>query len=180
MAYATKMADKEDRAQAVANWYDRWHELVVRVLSSRLRNKDDVQELSQEVYLRLLRVKKPDLIKQPQPYLYRVAVNVAEEWRLRAQQALDHGPEGLEDLAAYDDPAHETETTERDQAVQEALSALPLACRTAVVLHVRDGLTYDEIAASLGVSHRVVKRNVARGYSVLRERLSLVLRLPRK
>jgi DNA-directed RNA polymerase specialized sigma24 family protein len=39
------------------------------------------------------------------------------------------------------------------------------------VLQAQEDLTYDEIAARLGVTRRVVKRAIARGYALAREAL---------
>lgn len=46
----------------------------------------DAEDLAQEVYLRLLRVEDLDAIEQPQAYLYRMARNIAAEWRARASE----------------------------------------------------------------------------------------------
>jgi DNA-directed RNA polymerase specialized sigma24 family protein len=43
--------------------------------------------------------------------------------------------------------------------------------RAALVLHSQEELTYEEIAARLGVTRRVVKRAIARGYALAREYL---------
>lgn len=162
--------DSEDRATA-AQWFERWHALIRHALSNRLRRKEDVDDMSQEVYLRLLRVRRLDLIRSPRSYLYRVAVNVAEEWRLRAPQAKEHSSELLDDLLTGDDPAESALQAEQDRAVYRSLSALPLASRTALVLQIRDGMNYEQIAGHMGVTRRAVKRYVANGYAALREEL---------
>ena len=41
--------------------------------------------------------------------------------------------------------------------------------RTALILHVRDGLTYDEVAVEMRVTRRAVKRYMANGYAALRQ-----------
>ena len=168
----TENVDKTDQATA-AQWFERWHALIRHALSGRLQRKEDVDDMSQEVYLRLLRVRDLDLVRSPRSYLYRIAVNVAEEWRLRAPQAMEHSSEPLGALQAAEEPARETELAERDAAVHEALSKLPLANRTALVLQLRDGLTYDQIAEHMGVTRRAVKRYVANGYTELRHELNV-------
>ena len=166
----TANVDKNDQATA-AQWFERWHALIRHALSGRLQRKEDVDDLSQEVYLRLLRVRDLDLVRSPRSYLYRIAVNVAEEWRLRAPQTMAHSSEPLETLEAEEQPADSAELEQRDAAVREALSKLPLASRTALILQLRDGLTYEQIAEHMSVTRRAVKRFVANGYAELRQEL---------
>jgi len=44
-----------------------------RYLAARLRNASDVGDLAQEIFLRLLRVERHDLIRQPESYLFTIA-----------------------------------------------------------------------------------------------------------
>ena len=162
--------DDKDRKTA-AQWFERWYKLIRHALSGRLQRSEDVDDMAQEVYLRLLRARRLDLVRSPRSYLYRVAVNVAEEWRLRAPQSMDHSSEPLEELHADDDPAEMIRHAEQDRAVQQSMSALPLAQRTALTLQLRDGKSYEQIAAHMGVSRRAVKRYIAVGYAELREAL---------
>ena len=165
-------ADKTDQKTA-AQWFERWHTLIRHALSGRLQRKEDVDDMAQEVYLRLLRVPDLDLVRSPRSYLYRIAVNVAEEWRLRAPQAMPHSSDTLDELQVEEQPAKTTELEQRDAAVRNALSRLPLASRTALILQLHDGLTYDQIAAHMGVTRRAVKRYVANGYAELRQELQM-------
>jgi RNA polymerase sigma factor (sigma-70 family) len=152
-------------------WYLGSLSRVRQALSSRLDRREDIDDLAQEVYLRLLRVPQLDLVQNPQAYLYRVALNVAQEWRQRAAQSLDHGV-ALDGLIAEDDPLDEVMRAELDANTYDILKALPLTLRTALILHVIDGLTYEQVAEHMGVSRRAVKRYVAIGYASLRDRLS--------
>lgn len=45
----------------------------------RIRAKADAQDLAQEVYVRMLRVRDQDAIRNPVLYLYTVANNLAKE-----------------------------------------------------------------------------------------------------
>lgn len=168
----TANVDKSDQATA-AQWFERWHALIRHALSGRLQRKEDVDDMAQEVYLRLLRVRDLDLVRSPRSYLYRIAVNVAEEWRLRAPQAMPHSSDTLDELESNEQPAKSAELEQRDAAVQAALAKLPLAARTALLLQLRDGLTYEQIAEHMGVTRRAVKRYVANGYAELRQELQV-------
>ena len=53
-------------------------------LRRRLANEEDAQDLAQEAYLRLLRVSRTELVRDPQAYLYRVARNLVYEQGAKA------------------------------------------------------------------------------------------------
>lgn len=156
----------------VNEWYLQSLVRVRQALATRLSRPEDIDDLAQEVYLRLMRVPRPDLVENPQAYLYRISLNVAQEWGQRASQAWDHSGQ-IDALPADDDPESEAVATEQDNVVFEIIQSLPLAQQTAFMLHVLDGLTYEQVADHMGVTRRAVKRYVANGYATLRERVSV-------
>jgi RNA polymerase sigma factor (sigma-70 family) len=162
----------EEKVDLIEDWHGRWHGVLLRVLTERITNYADVQDLAQEVYLRLLRFDKLDLVRNPRTYLYRVAVNVAEEWRLKARQAKPHTDVELIEQVAGDDSERSLKELQTSEVVRKALSELPLTCRTVLVLHCKDDMTYEQIAVHMGISRRMVKRHVANGYATLRESLA--------
>ena len=92
------------RSQRIAEWARSWNAGLTRYLRRRLPGRIDPQDLAQEVYVRLLRVEQLEHIKEPQAYLYRVASNVAAEWRMRAVHAKPHSDVELESLVATATP----------------------------------------------------------------------------
>ena len=155
-----------------AEWFEASTGLIRQALASRLSRAADIDDLAQEVYLRLLRVPRPDLVRNPRAYLYRMAINVAEEWRQRAAQSLDHSSEALDGLKAPENLDRDAMRSSRERLVQSALGGLPLSVRSAVILRMRDGLTYEQTAHHMGVSRRAVKRYIAKGYAALRQDLA--------
>jgi RNA polymerase sigma-70 factor (ECF subfamily) len=59
-----------------------------------------------------------------------------------------------------------------DPEIQRALDALPTDFRAAVVLCDLEGLTYDEIAVTLGVKVGTVRSRIHRGRVLLRQSLA--------
>ena len=161
MAIPPEEPDKHTR------WLDARPQITA-ALRSRLGASPDLPDLAQEVFLRLLRVGQPELIRDPQSYVYRVALNVAEEWRLRAAQSRDHGSEALDELESADDPEETAVRRQRQGTIRRAVGELPAATRSALLLHVHRDMTYQQVAEHLGVSRRAVKRYVANGYAALR------------
>src|SRR5690606_20290440 len=72
------MPTAEERA-ATAQLFADHRDRLQQYLRARLANEEDAAELAQEAYLRLLRVKRVDLIRHPQAYLFRIAHNLLHE-----------------------------------------------------------------------------------------------------
>ena len=69
----------ESEVQAtVAKLFTDHRDRLQQYLRARLTSADDAAELAQEAYLRMLRVKRADLIRHPQAYLFRIANNLWE------------------------------------------------------------------------------------------------------
>src|SRR5579859_686578 len=56
-------------AKQVAVWADEWHGDLIKFLARRTSSRADTHDLAQEVYLRLLRVDRTDLVRRPRSYL---------------------------------------------------------------------------------------------------------------
>lgn len=160
-----------DWPQQIASWADEWHEDLVRFLARRTATPADAQDLAQEVYLRLLRVDRRDLVRRPRSYMLRIAANLLHEWRLKASQKHPHRSEDLASLISTDDPERDAATLARETRLTAELSRLPAAVRAALVLQIRDGLSYDEIAVRMNATPRMVKRYLLNGFSTLRARI---------
>lgn len=136
-----------------------------RFLSFRLRNADDVSDLAQEVYLRLLRVDRHECIQNPEAYLFTIASHVLHQHLLR--QAA--GPEFIDITEAIpellspagEDPCARTEYSERLEQFQKILARLPPRVAVALVMH-RIGYTVQEVAIELGVARETAKKYLTR------------------
>lgn len=159
------------RGARVADWMRRWNSGLTRFLERRVGTRVDAQDLAQEVYLRLLRAERLDLVIEPQAYLYRVASNVAAEWRIRARQSHPHSTAELESLVEATTPDALIEDAIDRQRFEVALGTLGPMPRAVVFLKLRDGMTHEEIARHLGVTTRMVRRFLSVGYIQLRRAL---------
>lgn len=160
-----------DRGSDVARWYDEYHVRLLNFLRTGLRADADAEDVSQEVYLRLLRIPEDRVVEHPRAYLFRVAANVIHDWRAGQRVLETRPPEELDRLAAPDDSAAEYERARRLERIERALNALPAHYRATLVLKTTHGMTYEEIAAHLGVSERMVKRYIVKAYARLRDGL---------
>lgn len=145
-------------------------ERMERFLRSKLASPADAEDLAQEAYLRLLRVKEPQLIQDPVAYLFRIARNLLGEMYgilLPVADSLDD-VELADQGMSTEELAQSRQQIERLDAVLEHLNP---KCRAALILQRRDGLTVDEIAAELGLSRGMVKKYLAQGLARCRARL---------
>lgn len=159
-----------DSAVSVAEQYGKPLE---RYLMRRIHNGQDVCDLAQEVYLRLLRVGKAELTAEDSPaYLFWIASHVVYEFKLRARRE-----PVIFDSDALDARAEQLPVSERDSMQDEldlqgqlnrALKRLPPAYRAVLLLHKRDGLSFAEVAQQLGLSKHTVKKYVGRALAALR------------
>lgn len=131
----------------------------------RIRKKSDVADLTQEAYLRMLRVGNSEAIRNPQVYLYTVASNLVKEHAILDQRDARHldideasVQQRLGELPSLDSAIDISRQAVRLRA---AVDHLPLNWRTAVVLKCRYGLTYQQIADHMGVSSSMVKKYLA-------------------
>ncbi|HEU4652636.1 MAG TPA: sigma-70 family RNA polymerase sigma factor [Steroidobacteraceae bacterium] len=160
------------RKQRLADWARNWNAGLTRFLRRRVPQQIDPEDLAQEVYLRLLRVEHLDMIEEPQAYLYRVASNVAAEWRMRACYSKPHSDE-LDVLTSLSNPETQVEETVLMRRLDAALAEMTPMIRAVVYLKVRDSLSHDEIAQHLSITPRMVRRMLTKGYEHLRTRLVL-------
>jgi|SRR5215469_2750978 len=142
----------------------------------RVHHRPDAAELAQEVYLRMLRLSDTDAIRNPEAYLYTVASNLAKEHRVlerRHESTIDiEDVSGHEMLAELSGITEQIETEQRVKRLREVLRQLPPKCHAAVVLQYWHGMSYEEIAAQLGVSTNMVKKYLTQGLAHCRRRMA--------
>jgi RNA polymerase sigma factor (sigma-70 family) len=145
---------------------------LLHFLRSRLSHGDYAQDLAQEVYLRLLRVEDLRLIRNPRAFVIHLASHAAHEWRMLARNRLRHSDEALEELIADGtDPADELERSRQIHELGRVLSTLSPKCQAVLLMHRRDGMTYQEIASHMHLSVAMVKKYLARGLAACHEQM---------
>jgi RNA polymerase sigma-70 factor (ECF subfamily) len=147
-----------------------------------LGDHDEALDLSQEVFLRVFRtIGRFRGQSALRTWIYRIVINQARNrqrwWRRRhraEQVSLDEHLEHHGDLPATTDmgaPDREFGRKELASRIWNALDRLPFDQRTAIILREIDGLSYDEIAFSLGVAIGTVKSRLTRAREALRAQL---------
>jgi RNA polymerase sigma-70 factor (ECF subfamily) len=146
----------------------------------RITRPEEVEDLVQETYLRLLRADHARVngqeIQNPEAYLFTVAANLVREYSV-LQRRFTRNVELEEvapDLLAVDGTAEsDMDRDILEQRLLSVLDRLSARYRAVVVMHYRDGLTYQEIAEKLGVSTHMVKKYVVKALAACRNGVSL-------
>ena len=131
-------------------------------------SESDLDDVAQEVFLRLLRYDNVDLIEHPQAYLFRMAANVLGERTMRSRHRYPHDASWLEDLQAESDPEGEAMRECAHGQLRKALAGLPPRQQEVLRLHFGEGLARAQIAERLATSERSVKRDLINAYAKLR------------
>jgi RNA polymerase sigma-70 factor (ECF subfamily) len=158
------------RARLV-EWFHRWWRPIRNwIAESSAVPPSDAEDLTQDVFLRLLRYSDDVLVRDPQSYLFRVATNVVLEWRSHCRVRLPHDDAWLEDLlvATDEEPSSVLEQTKVSHYLRSAVNKLPVRQREILLMHVNDGLTYKQIAERKGLTYRIVLRDLSKANSTLR------------
>ncbi|HKT80237.1 MAG TPA: sigma-70 family RNA polymerase sigma factor [Vicinamibacterales bacterium] len=152
--------------------------MVIQLAVNLLGDADEARDLAQDVFLRVFRtIHRFRGQSSLRTWIYRIAVNQARNrrrfWRRRHradQVSLDAHVATHGDFPSLGLSRPDRVLAQKELATQleEALASLPFDQRTAIVLREVDGLSYDEIAFSLGVAVGTVKSRLTRARQSLR------------
>ena len=179
VAEAPRVVEQADVAWAPPSWEQVVNEHSGRVyrLSYRLTgNRHDAEDLTQEVFVRVFRSLNSYTPGTFEGWLHRITTNLfLDQVRRRQRIRFDALPDDAGDrLAGQADlgPERAWEHNNLDHDVQRALDTLPPEFRAAVVLCDIEGLSYEEIAATLGIKLGTVRSRIHRGRAQLRQSLA--------
>lgn len=178
---AVRISDDAAGESAAAGWTPpSWDEIVrehadrVYRLAYRLSgNQHDAEDLTQETFIRVFRSLASYQPGTFEGWLHRITTNLFLDMaRRRSRLRMEGLPEDTDRLAG-DGPSPEQvwSQTHLDPDLQAALDELPPEFRAAVVLCDVEGLSYEEIGATLGVKLGTVRSRIHRGRQALRASL---------
>ena len=165
----------------------RYRSPLINFLYRMVRNREQAEDLAQEVFLRVYRARS-DYVPSAKftTWLFRIATNLAlnsvrDTRHQRAEISLDapittdaeDGDEKTLD-AADKHPNIEQHLVEelRKKMIRHAIEKLPEKQRAAVLLHKYQELDYNEIATILECSESALKSLLFRAYETLRVELA--------
>lgn len=143
---------------------------LMQFLQHNWRNRSDIVDLRQEVYVRVFEAARKEIPEHPRQFVFSTARNLLID-HIRREQVIP-----IEAMAdpdrmnvALDEPGPDRATMARDELrkLQAALDQLPPRCREAFVLGKIEGLSGQEIAIRMGVTESAVSRHLALGVRLL-------------
>lgn len=159
---------------------------VYALLYRLTEDAEEARDLTQETFLRAFQhIKRFRGEADLKTWIYRIALNQARNrwrwWRRRRKDvtvsldAVERDSDEplssrLRDKVSAN-PEQETLAREREKALGVALRSLSQSYRETVILRDIEGMSYEEIAATLEISIGTVKSRLARGRDELRRRL---------
>ena len=125
----------------------------------------DVDDLVQESYLRIWRVRAEGPIRSARAFLFTVARRLAIDGTRRQIASPVEAVEDLARLPVHDESADvvgEVEQRERVLVLGEAIGQLPGRCREVFLLHKIQGLSRRETGERLGLTEKTIEVQTAR------------------
>ncbi len=151
---------KGDRA-AYRELVERYQKRVYGILYGMLHSREDAMELSQDVFIKVYqRIGEFEEKSSFYTWVYRIAVNLAidfrrREWKKTHTEYDDTvSDEGVDDGVFQRDrrnPEQLHQDRELGGAIEAALADLPEEQRAVMVLREVEGLSYEQMAETLGV-----------------------------
>ncbi|ARB44765.1 MULTISPECIES: RNA polymerase sigma factor [Alloalcanivorax] len=142
-------------------------------LYSRLGSHQLAEDALQETWLRIERMQEGTRVHHPAAYLFRIAMNVAEEQRRKHARVmtLDEVDDLYQMADELADPAREALGEQEIRIFRRALAELPRRRRAIVTAARIEDTPHAEIAERFGVSLRTVEKELRAGLQHCCERL---------
>lgn len=166
-------------AHSLTDVYFEQRDALARFLRARLGGAPDVEDLLQDLYLKVSAVSPEIEIRDARAFLYRLASNLLLDRRRSALRgAARDGAWRMTShvVGAYEDiddaPSAEAVVASRERlsALIAALETLPRKTATIFRMHKFDGLSYAEVAARLGISRSSVEKHMMDALRILAAR----------
>lgn len=156
----------------------RWNSVSLRYraplrgfFSKRVKDAAEVDDLTQEVFLHLLRRARGAPIEHVEQYVFQVAANALRDWRrrreVRDQDAHESFDAEIHQPATEISPERVLLGREAIERVTAVLRGLPERTRDVFVLRALEQRKYAEIAELMGISVRAVEKHMAKALAQL-------------
>lgn len=162
----------EGDCDAFEQWVLRHERRVMTFAVRLLRDREDAQDATQEVFLRAFRfLHRLDTRRPAEPWLMRITINVCRDIQRKRQRTATFSEiSAVASLASENGDQHDELAQEQmRQLLWRALEQLPEKERMALILRDVEGLSTSETAEVLASSEATVRSQICRGRLKLKE-----------
>jgi len=158
---------------------------IIQLVNRYVHDSDEARDVAQEAFIKAYRaIGRFRGDSAFYTWLYRIAINTAKNYLVAsgrrpprsdidAQDAEQY--EGATGLREYATPERLLQKDEIQEAIAEAIDALPDDLRTAITLRELEGLSYEEIAQTMDCPIGTVRSRIFRARDAIDTRLKPLL-----
>ncbi len=161
-----------ERQKKILQLLDTSGERLHRLLGRLTRREDVVEDLLQELFIRLWNSRAFDKAEDPFAYVYRAAINLAFEWRRKQKATCQISQENCPATKNNPSALGKMIQAEELEQVLNAASRLTDLARDVVVMHYIEEDSYEEIGRRLGKKPQYMRALCAKAMAQLREMLA--------
>jgi RNA polymerase sigma-70 factor (ECF subfamily) len=167
-------------AAAFQELFERYKKLVINVCFRLIGNKDEAEDLTQDVFLKIFNSARHFKHRsQVSTWIYRIAINRSlnhlrqkkyQRWFSLDSDLISNASLDFE-RSSDESPERDFQKQEREKIVLNAIKSLPVEQQVALMLQRYDGLSCEEIAAIVNCSIGAVQARLHRAKKNLYQKL---------
>lgn len=161
-------------ADALAELAASYRVPLMNYFRQRVNSHEDAEELTQEVFVRLLRRSNLADIKHLEGFAFTTAANLLKDYYRAAARSgrTVTNDDQLHQLPSQNaQPEKITEDRQQLGVLLKALEELPPRCRTVFIMHRFENMPHSEIARRQNISVSAVEKHIANAVLALRKKL---------
>jgi len=168
--FLEQFGSKKSLCPDLTNLYQNYSRALRLFVLTMVKSEQIAEEIAQESYLRILKVRNKEKIENPKAYLFRTASNLSKDFlRRRALRVIDGDIDAEDDRIAPDSPSPEelliyNQTKEK---LELLLMTIPLKARQVFYLRRYEGRSMTFIADELNISERMVYKHMRNALQIL-------------
>ena len=163
---------ESERERFLKQLTERYRQPLNAYFQRRVGTRNEAEDLTQEVFLRLVKRLDVETLDNPEAFVFTTAANLLRDRYRRGHTQRSHLAEvsqqqpGIEELT----PERVFDSRQHLEKVIEALEQLDERSRDAFILHRLEGMKHAQIAELYGVSVSSVEKYIIKALAVLTER----------
>lgn len=148
--------------------FDRYVGRVQAYVRAMVNDPALAEDLTQVTFLSIVRARDRYTQGSPvAPWIFTIAANAARD-ALRRRRVERSAPPETEEAVVHSEPADHGLRRQLQCALQE----LPVSQREVVVMHKVQGMSFEQVAAAIGITSTAARIRAHRGYARLRSLLA--------